>query len=994
MTYLKIFTLSLLLCSTPLIYAQSKRVEGKITDTQNNPMIGATVQIKNTNTGVVTDAQGNFSMEVPSSAQYIIVSYIDYTTQELLITEEPMNIVMTENIQTIEDVVVMGYNSQKRSSLTGSVVTLASDKLQDVTSSNIANSLQGKIAGVQINSATGAPGSTPEIMIRGAGSITAQATPLYVVDGIAGGSYNPNDVETLTVLKDAAATSLYGSAAAGGVIIVTTKRGNLQQPTAVAFKGVVGGKLINNNNFQLMNGEQLYNFHKLAMNPEIFAVQRPAALKKQNFDWLNAAFQTGLVQNYNLSVSGGSNKVAYRISADWYDEIGTLINTDYKRLNIRGNLNFVLHEKVRLVTNISFTNNSDKSYAWYTLEDAYKNMPWDNPYDKDGNTIFINSNRRPDGKVWYGNRKMNFLQSEEYNFDRYSGNDLVADATLTWQIIDMLSFETRNRGSVGGGKSGSFRDPRTFDPEWASRGMIYETTTNNMSIGNTNLLRFKKEFSDHLIDAFAGVEFGYWKNSALGVRGLDLPAVGLASLSVAANYQDGMSNIIEGSSMSVLGQIQYGYKERYLASISFRTDASSAFGPENRWGAFPAGSLAWVISQESFLKNNPYLTFLKIRGSFGVTGNSNIGQYRYLSNYTLSAQYDGRIGAVPVQLGNPALGWESAYMANLGIDFALVKRVNVSLDLYNTDNRDLLLNVPLPPSGGFEVQLRNAGSVRNQGIELQISSLNIDGDFKWTTDFNIGANRNRMLSTPGGTPFSTSVSGSTTLSQIIEEGTDIFTWYMPNWAGVDPQTGSPQWWRTKDEAGNEINPELTTDYALANPQKVGSANPVFTGGFNNSFSYFGFTLNINCNFVYGNKIYNLQRESFDSDGRITDQNQMVLAKGWNRWTKPGDIATHPKPIAGGNNNAEKTSSRYLEDGSYFKIRNIMLAYDFPKNLLAKFKCTGLRLYVSVDNPFTFTKYSGMDPEVSFQRGEYVLPGLQSFKYPISRQFLGGLEITF
>jgi TonB-linked SusC/RagA family outer membrane protein len=425
-----------------------------------------------------------------------------------------------------------------------------------------------------------------------------------------------------------------------------------------------------------------------------------------------------------------------------------------------------------------------------------------------------------------------------------------------------------------------------------------------------------------------------------------------------------------------------------------RSDGSSTFGPDNRWGTFPAGSLAWLASNESFLKDNAVLRFLKIRGSFGITGNSNIGQYRYLSNYSFTSKYNDVTGALPLNLPNPMLGWESAWMSNLGLDINLLGRITLNLDFYNIDNKDLLLNVPVAASSGYEYQLQNIGQVRNQGMELQLTSDNIKGDFTWTTDFNIALNRNAVQGIPDGKPFTQSAGGSTSLNQIIEEGEDIFTWYMPKWLGVDPANGQPMWERTKDDNGDPIAPEVTYDYAKATPQKVGKATPMFTGGLMNTFAYKGIALSVNCNFVYKSLIYNYGRESFDTDGAILDMNQMALADGWSRWEKPGDVATHPKPMMNGNNNAQRTSSRYLEDGSYFRIRNVTLSYTLPKQWLEKVKISGLRVYVSADNLLTFTKYSGMDPEVSYQMAEWALPGMQMFKYPLSKQYLGGIEITF
>jgi TonB-linked SusC/RagA family outer membrane protein len=974
--------------------AKEMTVAGIITDDTGETLPGVNITIKGSSKGVVSDMDGKYVISVPEDAT-LLFAFIGMKTQEAPVNGRThIDIRMDIEDRLIDEVIVMGYSSKTKTELSSSLVTLSSNKLLDVTASNVASMMQGKAAGVMVSTATGAPGATPEILIRGAGSITAQATPLYVVDGIIGGNYNPNDVETLTILKDAAATSLYGSAAAGGVIIITTKHGKYGQKTTVDFRTTFGRKTIDNGNFQLMDAVALFDFQKSVMSPDQFEVSRPVKLKKQDFNWVDAAFHPGYIQNYYLAVSGGTQNMNYRLSADYYNEDGTLIGSSYERLNIRSNMNAKLYENLTLKANISFMHSKNNNNLWYVLEDAYKNMPWDNPYDKEGNLVFINSAKRPDdGATWYGNRRMNFLQNAQYNYDQFTGNGITGDVVLSWNITDWLSFESRNRASTDNGFQKTFVDSRTFDITWNNRGANTESNTINYSLGTTNLILAKKNFGKHALDGFIGMESGVWNNRYTTASAVDLPLVGLPSLSTGATPQPPLGSLVEGAGISYLGQAQYMYNNKYIALASVRTDGSSTFGPNNRWGVFPAGSLAWLISNEAFLKDNKLITFLKLRGSFGITGNSNIGQYRYLSNYSFTSNYNGVTGALPQNLPNPDLGWESAWMSNVGIDVNLAKRVDLSVELYNTDNKDLLLNVPVSPSEGYEYKLQNTGSVRNQGIEVQISSLNMKGDFTWTTDFNIAFNRNRALNTPYGA-FTRSAGGTTMLNQIIEEGEDIFTWYMPKWLGVDEATGKPMWERTKDDNGNPIAPEVTNEYAKATPQKVGKATPLFIGGLTNTFAYKGFALSANCNFVYKNLIYNQGREYFDSDGAILDMNQMVLADGWSRWEKPGDVATHPKPMVNGNNGAQKTSSRYLEDGSYFRLRNVTLSYTVPEKWINSLKISNLRVYVSADNLFTYTKYSGMDPEVSYQMAEWSLPGMQMFKYPLSKQFLGGLELKF
>jgi TonB-linked SusC/RagA family outer membrane protein len=517
-------------------------VSGTISEANGAPIVGASVKVKGSTVGALADANGRYSISAPSNS-VLVFSFMGMgSVEENVNGRATIDVALRELENQMDDVIVMGYNSKSKAELSSSVVTLSSQKLTDVASPNVAAMLQGKAAGVMVSSATGAPGATPEILIRGAGSITAQASPLYVVDGIIGGTYNPNDVETLTVLKDAAATSLYGSSAAGGVIIVTTKHAKYNQKTVVDFKATFGSKTIDNGNFRLMDAAELYAFQKLVLSPEQFEIIRPVKLKKQDFDWVGAAFSPGYVQNYYLSVAGGAPNISYRLSADYYDEDGTLLSSSYQRLNVRTNVSAKLYENLTLNTNISYMHSNTSNNLWYVLEDSYKNMPWDNPYDADGNLVFINSGKRPDdGNPWYGNRKMNFLHSNEYNYDSYAGNSIMGDLVLSWRITDWLTLESRNRASTDNGFQKTFVDPRAFDTEWKDRGTNTEYNSINYSVGTTNLLSAKKSFGKHALDGFVGMESGYWSNRYNTATSIDLPLVGLPSLSIGNPHAVGGS---------------------------------------------------------------------------------------------------------------------------------------------------------------------------------------------------------------------------------------------------------------------------------------------------------------------------------------------------------------------------------------------------------------------------------------------------------------------
>lgn len=983
-----------LLFGTLSVGAFAQQITGTVTESlENDPLIGANIMIKGESRGTITDIDGSFALEA-NSDDILIVSYLGYLTEEIAVNNRSViDIQLMPDIHSLSEIIVMGYSSQAKSELSSSVVTLSADKIKDVTSPDIGAMLQGKAAGVMVSSGSGQPGESSKIRIRGTGSITAQSSPLYVVDGIAGGSFNPNDVETITILKDAGATAVYGSAAAGGVIIVTTKSAKKDQPTTVNFRTSYGQKESLNGNFEMMNGAELYDTHKAMYSPALFAIQRPEELRDRNFNWLDQAFKTGHLQNHYLSFSGATDKSRYFASVDYYQEDGTLINTNYERISARLNLNNQLTKNLDMNIRLNFSNSDTRGASSYmTSEDGYKTMPWDNPYDEDGNILKITDAKRPDnGLPWYSQDRRNFLHSELYNYSKWGGASLTADVQFNWTILDWLTFTTSNRFSNGNSKSTTFVDPRTYHPSY-SDGYLSESLSLSNSWSTSNVLKANNHFGDHAIDGLVGYEFGGYKTEYTGAEGIGMPN-GMDALNSTSMY--GVSGYeIPGAGWSVFAQAQYNYLGKYFLTASGRVDASAKFGPKKREGFFPAASAAWLLSKEGFLQNNSNISFLKLRASHGVTGNSNIGSFMYLSTYNLNTTYQDNVGATPSRLPNPYLSWESAHMTSLGVDIGLWNRVDLSVDVYNIDNKDLLLNVPVSPSSGFFEITDNVGGVRNRGIEFMLDSENIrTRDFNWSTNFNIAFNKNQVISTPGNDPF-IQAAGSTTVYQEVKAGQDIYSWYMPKWLGVDPDNGDPLWEKLVDDGTGNITRESTNNYSDADLQVVGKATPKYNGGFNNTFSYKSVSLMVNTSFSVGGDIYNRSREFFDADGAYLGYNMQRLRPDWSRWEESGDNATHPKLAMNGNKESHKTSSRYLEDGSFFRVKNVTLSYNAPQRITEAIKVKNLRVFVSGDNLLTFTKFSGMDPEVSLERSSYSLAGLYTFSYPISRQFLVGLDITF
>ena len=970
-------------------------VKGVVIDADNSePMIGVSVLVKGSTVGTVTDFDGKFELSVPDKAT-LQLSYIGYKTIELRAVDN-MQIIMEADAQQLQEVVSLGYSAVKKAELSSAVVTVDAEKLTDVTTSDVGAMLQGKLAGVQISSATGQPGSAAQIRIRGTGSITAASDPVYVVDGVMGGQFNPNDVETISVLKDAGATGIYGAAAAGGVIVVTTKSGKRNEKAHVTVRATAGATQPLFGNFKLMESEELYYFHKSMYPTAIFKTSRPIELLDMNFNWQNAFFKNGVTQDYYISVAGGGQKLGYYASFNYYKQDGTFINTGYEKFSGRVNLNAEIFKWLDLKVNAYFDRSTTASESsWRQMNDAYYKMPWDIPYDKDGNIVYINSDKRPDGGTWYSQDKWNALHNTQYDYSKGTGLSMGTDLQLNFHITDWLTLQSTNRFSHSNGKWITYLDPRTFHPEYPV-GYLENSIDVSNSFGTTNILKAQYQWGNHSVNGMVGFEYGVWKSEYTVAGGKGMPN-GVDALN-ATVPQAVSGYVMPGASWASFIQAGYDYHKRYFINATFRAEASSIFAPGHRVGYFPSVSASWLISNEDFMKDQNVVSFLKLRASYGITGNNNIPAYSYLATYALDASYNNVTTAVPTRMSNPMLHWETANMAAIGIDLTFIERIDMSIDLYNTDNTGLLLDVPVSPSTGFQFITKNAGTVRNQGIEYRIDVQAIKTkDWRWDIGANIGFNKNRVTYIPDHIPFTQGINSS----QQVKEGQDVYTWYMKEWAGVDPANGDPLWYCV-DADGNYIldaagNKTTTNDYKATNPHAVGKATPLFQGGLGTTVSWKGLSLSINTCFTYGNKVYNYTRQALDADGAYPGFNQYSIENnkfGWTRWEFPGDEATHPKAVLYGNQDSNSPSSRYLEDGSFFRLKNITLSYDFCATLIPKKYMSKLRVYVSADNLATATKFSGMDPEVSITTSGGSTAGMYTDQYPVSRNIVGGIEIEF
>ncbi len=1001
---IRILTVPVLLALSLTMAAQNVSVTGQVLDASNGePVIGAGILVSGGG-GTVTDYDGKYVISAPKGAvlTYSSLGYLEH--KETVDGRLEINVSLQPDTQQLEEVVVLGYTTQKKAELSSAVVSMSGEKLHDVTTPDVGNMLQGKVAGVVVMNSSGQPGSNADIRIRGTGSITAGAGPLYVVDGVAGGSFNPNDIETLTVLMDAS----------GGVIVVTTKSGN-QDKTEVNFKASGGIKKALTGRFRPMNSKEMYKFERSMFSDVVGEILYPEYLKDDYFDWMNNCFKLGNVQNYYASVSGKAGKVNYYVSVDHYNEKGTLINTNFRKNAARLNLSAPITDRLNMSVRLNYSKSYDQgTSSWRLLEYSYYAMPWDIPYvmDADGNwtneLIYIKDDKTPrsdNGLKWYTQNPSNVLHSEQYNYSKGHGESLTGDIQLVWNVTDWLTLTSINRYDTSWSYWETLVDRRTYDGE-GKKGELENSDSEWTGWGTTNLAKFYKTFGgEHDVNAIVGWEYGEGYSRGLGAAGANFPE-GQRSLSNTAELTSISGSDYNSRSWAVLSQLQYSYLGKYVATASLRYDESYKFGPYNRGGFFPGVSAAWIISKEDFMKNMPALSFLKLRGGYGKTGNDNIPAFQYQDTFSLSANYNGSSAAVLQRQANYNLGWEEAYMSSLGIDATIANNWNITVDLYHTINSNILLEAPQAPSSGFFARFENVGKVRNMGVELAVDGAIINTkDFGWTVGLNLGFNKNRVMSLPDHQDM---VMSKSEVSQILREGEDVYSWYMPKWAGVETvyiydededeelPHGLPRWEKI-DEDGNVT---YVNNYNDATFQIVGSASPLFSGGVNTGLRFKGFTLSMNGSYMVGNKIYNKTRENMDADGAYTNLNQMSIDNGlgWVRWNPDKEstwkIATHPEPMSARNDGSNKASSRYLEDGSFFRLRNVTLAYDIPGKALQKIGMSGARVYVAADNVLTLDRFSGMDPEVGMDSDTYHHAGLYSSNYPVPMSVVLGIDVKF
>ncbi|RYE19967.1 MAG: SusC/RagA family TonB-linked outer membrane protein, partial [Sphingobacteriales bacterium] len=791
----------------------------------------------------------------------------------------------------------------------------------------------------------------------------------------------------------------YGSQANAGVIIVTTKTAK-EGKTKFEVKLTTGFKTADFGKLNLMNSSELYDSQKEFYRDYIigatdntykidlvkFYGERPLSLRSQDYDWAGESFKRAPITNLYVSASGKTEKHNYYVGISYFDEKGTFLNTNYKRLNLRANSTYNFSKKLSITNNINLSGSKGNSYDYMDMYYSFLNMPWDDPYNADGSPVYVDQNST---FKWWSRDKINPIHTIQNSDHPYKGVNMNYDLVVNYNITPWLTFTSSNRVAAGTDKSVNYVSPTAAGNYKANGGYIYELTSFNYGFISNNLLKFNFQFGDHNLSGFGGLAFENGRTEFSGGSGQGLP-IGLRSLNVASSQLRPIGYYNQSYLNSFLSQINYNYKNKYFLSGSYRVDGSSAFPVDNQYAPFPSVSGAWLISNEDFMKGNTFINNLKLRASYGVTGTQDIGSSRFLGLFNLNTQYNGSVAAVPYQLGNPDLTWESKHQINVGVDISLFNRVSLTVDAYRNNTKDLLLQVAQSPSVGFETKWANVGNVINKGIEIGINASPVKSkSFEWNTDFNINFNNNKLQNLPA-----QNVRTVNSVSQIYRNGGNLYEFYLPKWLGVDAATGAPMWEKlVYNEDGKAVAKEKTFNYAEATLQESGSALPKFQGGFNNTFTYQNISLRVNTYFSYGAKIFSNNLRYMMNDGHEPYYNQIVLPKGSKVWTGPGDTeATEPSPQNSAN--STETSSRYLKDASYFTIRNISLSYKLPASIAKKLSFDGILIGVSADNVATFSKFLGQDPQTTITPGSFALPGLQDFKYPNSRQYLLNVNFTF
>ena len=999
-------------------FAQERRVTGKvITAEDNTGLPGVSVVAKGTTQGTQTDADGNYSITLPANIGTLVFSFVGVATQEVNVgNRSTVNVTLSNDSRSLDEVVVTGYGAQSKRNLTGNIARVASRDIENIPVPSVEQAIQGKVAGVQITSLNGKVGQGLQIRVRGNSSVTASSQPLYVVDGIPITSadqssttaptnpiadLNPNDIESLEILKDASASAIYGSRASNGVVLITTKRGRAGKTTFEVSAYAGSSKPTRLKTF--LNTQQYVELFEEA-RANSFALKyittTPTSLQnrftryaagdrtgwegpnpKYSTDWQQEAFQDAPSQQYDISARGGDAKTRFFVSGQYFDQNGIIIKNRFRRMSGRVNLDHSATEKLTIGVNLNIAHSKNdrvsNDNAFSTPMQIIALPPLHPVIDPRTNQVSA------DYTLYYNpllNRDFAALQARVYR--------IVGSAYADYKLLPGLSFRTEFGTDILSQQEDEYYGRETSRNTGAPNGLGTNSFRQIVNSTTNNYFSFGRNFGEkHDLDATLGMSYQESRSNFNSVSKQQFPSNAYKQLVSGAKVTDGTGTETRFNFLSYFARANYRFNNRYLLGVSARVDGSSRFGTNNRYGVFPAASVGWIITEESFMKSMPVLSLLKLRASYGLTGNAEIANFGSLALYTAeNAGYAGIPGQRPDQIANPDLTWEKTLQTDIGLEFGLLNnRISGEIDYYVKNTTGLLLGVNVPGSSGFRTQLRNVGKMENKGVEFVFNSSNSVGAFKWNTSFNVAYNTNKVTNLGG-----TTINGS--FLNRAQEGQPLGVFVGPEYAGVDVQNGDALYYLNTENATGGRDRTTTNNYNAAQFVPLGNPSPKFIGGVTNTFSFKGVDLSVLFNGQFGNYIYNGGGKFQSANGDFYD-NQTVDQL--NRWRQAGDVTNIPQArLLGGNGTGE--SSRYLSKGDFVRLRTLTLGYSLPTSLISRAKLSRVRLYVTGQNLLTFTKYNGWDPEVNSDAytGNAVNIGVDFYSAPQPRTIIGGLQIGF
>ena len=995
MRRLLIVLLVMLVTSSQLL-AQNRSVSGKITNAQGNPVTNASVTVKGTNIGTTTSADGSFSLNVPAGATTLVVSSIGFQDQEIRIgTEANFDIRLSNSEKSMDEVVVTGYTSVRRREATSAISKISGTQINSTAVVDPNELLKGRVAGVVATSPSGQPGSVQQIRIRGINSLSAGNAPLYVIDGIivARGQFNddvqsessdilsnlnPADIESINILKDASATSLYGARGANGVIVITTRKGKSGK-AEINLRAQHGVTKPNFGKFELMNAEEWWNYERVALTNAGYGAfldqLHPADEKNTDFNWLDAAFVDGKSSKIDLSVAAGNENTRVYASGGYNKIDGIVLGSDLKRYTFLTNVSQKVGSRINLNANLNLSYSDSRSadagnrFSSPILA-SLTHAPIQSPYMADG-SLFTGLETG-----YWGFGGDNFLYSSQLNSNRYNNLRLLAKLGGDIQITNWLRFNQNVAIDWVDARQKTFQDARTADGI-STNGFVYEAANQNKIYTTQSSLTGSYAVNGrHNFDYLALLEYSYTNGTSFSASNKSIIANtkfrGLNAGTVPSGQPGGTSGNL--ALLSYVGQLGYNLDQKYFATLNVRRDGTSQF-TKNKTNVFYSAGVAWRIIREGFMSNQNIFSELKLRGSYGTQGN--ISGLANFVGFRLWAPvgYNDLPGLALGQLGNDDLEWERTKSADIGLDMGFLNdRISLTVDVYKKNTDRQLFAVPISSTSGFTTMTQNVGAVENKGLEVALNTVNVKGrDFQWSTDFNFSANRNKVTALYNGQEINNGES-------VVRIGQPINTWFVREWAGVDPDNGDPLWY---DNAGNPTN-------NINNARRIlyGQPVPRNTFGMTNTVEYKGISLSVLLYGVTGVTVLNQTRSFLESDGSFVYSGfNFTKDAGKDYWTKPGDIVSRPRPIFGGNNNSDALSSRFYEDGDYLRIKNVSLGYTLPAKIAGKAAMSRARIFLQAENLHTWTKYNGTDPEVGLDANEF-------FKYPVGKIYTIGIDVSF